>query len=124
MLETMIIIILLVLFWRLWLVLAITGTGIVVTLFILFVILAALSGCASRVPVLSADCEIERYKQQWETVEECKMASDKREDSRFKKEQREIEWQIEAAQCRADGDAWVRRSRWSYEGVCRPWDML
>jgi hypothetical protein len=88
MLETMIIIILLVLFWRLWLVLAITGTGIVVTLFILFVILAALSGCASRVPVLSADCEIERYKQQWETVEECKMASDKREDSRFKKEQR------------------------------------
>jgi hypothetical protein len=61
---------------------------VILMLIVAFVLAVGLGGCASRIPVLSADCEIERYKQQWETVEECKMASDKREDSRFKKEQR------------------------------------
>ena len=44
-------------------------------------IFAFLAGCAS-VPEFEQDCEIARYKQQWETVDECKLAVLKHEDRR------------------------------------------
>jgi hypothetical protein len=58
-------------------------------LLILFV-MAVVSGCAGRVPVMAQDCEIARYKEMWEgDVEECKMASLKREDRAVERAKRQ-----------------------------------
>jgi hypothetical protein len=124
MLTTMVIIILAVVFWRLWLAIGILFGGVATVIVLILITLAALSGCASRVPVLASDCEIARYVQQWETVAECKMASLKQEDAKAKREARELEWLQEERACTTKGDAWVKYHRWSNEGVCRPWSML
>lgn len=79
-----------------------------------------ISGCVSRFPERIEECEIKPYVEQWDTVEDCKMAVLRLEDFRYKKEQQKLQDERNATEC------WeVRRQVWDHRSQrCKSWSML
>ena len=78
----------------------------VVVIFAVAVVM--LVGCAA-LPENMQDCEISPYVQQWETVEDCKMAVLHREDSQYERATQEIENERYARRCYVLGGVWDKR---------------
>ena len=79
-----------------------------------------LVGCASRIPEYMDGCAIAPYVQQWETIEECKMAVLKKEDFTFQKQQQELQDELSKRECwRCCKGVWDMNSR-----TCRSGGML
>lgn len=77
------------------------------------------TGCASRIPDNINDCEIKRYVEQWDTVEDCKMAVLKVEDIKFKRTTKKLENERNSRLCYIQGKVWDARSL-----SCKYWSML
>lgn len=94
------------------------------TLILLCVLIA---GCASKIPDIASDCNIHPYKQMWEeagkTVDDCKLASEKKEERAFMRAQEKIQFDLDAAKCMREGRAWVVTIP-DREGICKHWEML
>lgn len=58
-----------------------------------------LVGCASRLPEWIDDCEITPYVEQWDTVEDCKMAVLKREDNAARRRAKSFQDEANAKWC-------------------------
>jgi hypothetical protein len=72
----------------------------VVLLIFVLSTLVLLQGCATGTPLIASDCEIEPWKQMWEgDVDACKVATQKKEDHKFKRKAEKDAYNAAVAYC-------------------------